>query len=55
MQTDDEPSLVLKLEIEENYNKLKELLTCTQSGDKDIENLLSTLQMEVCKISDKNT
>ena len=41
--TEDEPSLVSKLQIEENFRKMLELLNCAEQKDKDVDTLLSRL------------
>ena len=54
-QVEDEPSLIVKLQLEENYNKFKTLLAVTETEEqRDIESFVASLQMEMCKITDKN-
>ena len=54
-QVEDEPSLIVKLQVEENFTKLKDLLSVTETEDqRDIESFVSSLQMEMSKITDQN-
>ena len=54
-QVEDEPSLIVKLQVEENFTKLKDLLAVTETEDqRDIESFVSSLQMEMSKITDQN-